>query len=92
MRLTPKPISRPASNSVAVGADGRIYVAGYTSSEDFPTLNPVLVDTDENYYDGFLSCLGPTGSSLVYSTYFGGELDDLIEAVAVDATLSDSSE
>jgi uncharacterized repeat protein (TIGR01451 family) len=75
-----------AADSVAVGADGRIYVAGYTSSLDFPTLNPVSVDTDENYYDGFLSCLGPTGSSLVYSTYFGGELDDLIEAVAVDGS------
>ena len=75
-----------AANAVDVGDDGRIYVAGYTSSLDFPTLNPVFVDTDGGNYDGFLSCLGPTGTSLVYSTYFGGELNDLISAVTVDGS------
>lgn len=75
-----------SATDVDVGDDGRIYVAGYTSSLDFPTLNPVYVDSDDNNYDGFLSCLGPTGTSLVYSTYFGGELNDLIAAVAVDGS------
>lgn len=75
-----------SATDLDVGDDGRIFVAGYTSSLDFPTLNPVFVDTDENNYDGFLSCLGPTGSSFVYSTYFGGERNDLIEAVSVDGS------
>jgi len=35
--------------------------------------------------DGFLARLGPKGSTLHYSTYLGGSMDDSIAAVTVDA-------
>src|SRR5205823_3173313 len=35
-------------------------------------------------FDGFVTKLNPTGSGLVYSTYFGGSGDDKAISVAVD--------
>jgi hypothetical protein len=67
--------------AVAADGAGNAYVAGYTLSEDFPpsTDDPVIADN----YDGFVTKFGLDGQ-IEYSTYLGGELDDLIYAIAVD--------
>ena len=82
--------------SIAVDANGAAYVAGITSSTDFPT-TPVVVQpfsggggstcgTARNAIclDGIVFKLDPTGANLVYATYLGGNNDDEAFGIAVD--------
>ena len=49
---------------------------GRTDSTDFPTQNPFQMDPDQSAHDAFVTKLSPSGNSLVYSTYLGGNFDD----------------
>ncbi len=64
-----------------------IYVAGSTTSPDFPAVNAyqstMKGGTTEG--DAFLIKLNTTGDGVVYSTYLGGAGDDGCRALAVDA-------
>ncbi|MBI3000509.1 MAG: SBBP repeat-containing protein [Deltaproteobacteria bacterium] len=68
---------------IAVDAAGNAYIAGQTSSTDFPTANP-LQATYGGTGDGFVAKLDATGSALIYSTYLGGSGDDGTFSIAVD--------
>lgn len=52
--------------------DGRIVVTGTTLSTDFPTTPAAFDRSIGGPYDGFLSILNATGSTLDYSTFIGG--------------------
>ncbi|HJU21581.1 MAG TPA: SBBP repeat-containing protein [Casimicrobiaceae bacterium] len=75
--------------AIAVDAAGNAYVAGYTSSTDFPLVNPYDgtlarkgVDTDV-----FVSKLNASGTALVWSTFIGGPTGtDRAVGIAVDAS------
>jgi Ca2+-binding RTX toxin-like protein len=67
-----------------VDGAGRSYVAGVTSSRNFPTANPVQ-PTLRGFEDVFVSALSADGSALVYSTYLGGGSDDAAWGLTVDA-------
>jgi len=69
---------------IAVDGDGNALVAGYTSSEDFPTAASYQSARAGGDYDGFVSKLASSGDSLVFSTYLGGSGTDSIRGVAVD--------
>jgi hypothetical protein len=63
--------------AIAVDPSGAAFVAGGTSSYDFPTVNPVQASCPaclgaNSTASPFLSKLDPTGLSLVYSTFLGG--------------------
>jgi len=61
------------------------YVAGSTSSTNFPThlpIQPKIAGT----LNGFVTKLNPNGTALVYSTYLGGGSDDAALAIAVDSS------
>jgi hypothetical protein len=73
-----------ASTGIAVDADGRAYVVGYSSSPTFPAVCPVL-RPGSGVIDAYLQVLDPTGASLVYSTKLGGRSVDAAYGVAVDA-------
>ncbi|HME07130.1 MAG TPA: SBBP repeat-containing protein [Bryobacteraceae bacterium] len=69
-------------NRVAVDTTG-VYVAGQTSSSDFPVVNaeqPVL----RGDYDAFVAKLNPSGSALLYSTFIGGSEPQAAQGLAVD--------
>jgi hypothetical protein len=74
------------SGRIAVDAAGSAYVTGGTSSADFPTTAGAF-DTSFNggSADAFVTKLDPSGSQLVYSTYFGGSGGERGTGIAVDA-------
>ncbi len=59
------------ANGIAVDSAGCAYVTGITYSPDFPTMNPIQ-GTRRGPTDGFVTKFAPSGTALVYSTYFGG--------------------
>ena len=72
---------------VAIDATGNAYITGHTASGNFP-LSANAFDTaitGTSPIDGFISVIDPTGASIVYSSFFGAEQDDLGSAVAIDA-------
>ena len=73
-----------AAYGIAVDSSGCAYVAGATTSSDFPT--PTGYDTTYNGFgDAFVAKLDTAGSQLVYSTFLGGPLDaDEARGIAVD--------
>jgi len=78
---------------IAVDADRNAYVVGSTASTDFETKSPSSLAPLRATYqggatDGFVAKVDTTSdgaASLTYSTYFGGNINDRVEAVAVDA-------
>jgi Beta-propeller repeat len=59
-------------------------VFGNTTSANFPTVNPLQPALGGNY-DAFVAKLNPSGSALVYSTYFGGSGNDTGYGIASDS-------
>jgi hypothetical protein len=70
---------------VAVDAARNLYVAGSTSSTDFPTTAGAFDRTENGAFDVFVTKLNPTGSALVYSTFLGGSGFDSAGGLALDA-------
>jgi hypothetical protein len=65
-----------AYNSIGLNSSGEVYLAGRTSSPDFPLVNAIQPQYAGGIFDAWLAKLNATGSALVYSTYFGGSGDD----------------
>jgi hypothetical protein len=73
-----------AGSSITLDTFGNLYVAGTTSSTDFPTRNPyqgALAGSD----DIFLTKIDNSGTAILFSTYFGGDNRDLVNKVVLDA-------
>jgi hypothetical protein len=77
--------SSEEGNGIAADTLGNAYVTGYTSSTDFPTMNP-LQPANGGGEDAFVAKLNATGSALVYSTYLGGSGSDWGLGIAVDSS------
>ncbi len=73
------------ANGMALDATG-VYVAGRTTSTDFPVAGTVFGPAYGSNGDGFVSKLALDGSSLVWSTYLGGSSIDEVNGLAVDAS------
>jgi len=73
-----------AVTSIAVDGGGNAYVAGWTTSADLPTVNPVRAQNGGGV-DAFVAKLGPGGNNLIYCTYLGGRGDDRAFGIAVDS-------
>lgn len=73
------------AQDIAVDNTGNIYIAGSTDNNtDFPLMNPVQATYGGGLRDAFLSKINPSGSTLLVSTYLGGNLDDFGLGIAVD--------
>ncbi|MFQ5578502.1 MAG: SBBP repeat-containing protein, partial [Anaerolineae bacterium] len=72
---------------LAVAADslGQVYVAGKTSSPDFPVSEGALAETPAGQGDAFVVKLNPATGDLRYATFLGGSSIDRAEAIAVDS-------
>ena len=75
-----------SSSGIAVDSTGAAYVAGVTNSTDFPTTPGAFKPSyNGGNTDAFVTKLNPTGSSLVYSSYMGGNKEDDANGIAVDS-------
>jgi hypothetical protein len=70
---------------IAVGGKNGAYVAGYTTSSDFPVTPGAFQTTYGGHGNAFISKLNSAGSALVYSTYLGGTKGDAGYAIAHDS-------
>lgn len=79
--------------SIAIDAAGNAYVAGATSSTDFPVsataVQRLFGGVSEDFFlsrgDAFVAKLSPDGKQIVYATYLGGSLNDGAWGIAVDS-------
>jgi hypothetical protein len=78
-----------AGSAITVDKDGNAYVLGGTNCSNFPTTPDAYrryrSDLFDYFNDLFIAKLNPTGSALVYSTYFGNYEADYGEEILVDA-------
>jgi hypothetical protein len=74
--------SDDTSYAIAVDAAGNAYVAGYTTSTNFPTSHPY--QTDQTGQDAFVTKISRTTLAPVFSTYLGGNGIDIAHDLAVD--------
>jgi uncharacterized protein (TIGR03437 family) len=70
--------------AIAIDPSGNIYLAGQTSSTDFPLKNAFQPSFGGGYSDVFLAELNATADRLLYATYIGGSGADFPGQVAVD--------
>jgi hypothetical protein len=68
---------------------GEVYVAGQTSSTNFPTVAGAFSTTKSTGIDGFISLLSSDLKTLKASTYLGGTGDDVIRAIAIHPSSSE---
>ena len=71
-------------SAVSVDAAGNATVAGGTRATDFATANPAQA-ASAGLADAFAATISADGSTLQYSTFFGGSDDDGALAAALDS-------
>ena len=71
---------------IAIDGAGSAYLTGITSSATFPTTAGAFDTTLGGIQDAFVTKLDPAGSALAYSTYLGGNGNELAPGggIAVD--------
>lgn len=70
---------------LAIDAAGNVYLAGFTTSADFPAgAGTPAQAVKSTGFDGFVAKLNTAGSALVYRTFLGGTGTDTILGIAVD--------
>ncbi|HED65855.1 MAG TPA: hypothetical protein ENJ09_09910 [Planctomycetes bacterium] len=71
--------------SIAIDARQEPWVAGWTQADDLPATPDAMQRYGAGHRDGFVVRLSPSGGSLRYATYLGGEGADEVRSVALDA-------
>jgi hypothetical protein len=75
-----------SASSIAVGKSGNAYITGYTTSADFPSASGSFQRSLSGSSDVFVTELNATGTSLLYSTYLGGNNDESANSIAIDSS------
>lgn len=71
---------------IAVDSGGNAYLTGATPSRDFPLVNALQPTKGEttSLTDAFVAKLNPTGNTLLYSSFLGGNGNDTGRGIALD--------
>lgn len=82
---------REFGSAVAIDDQRNAYIAGYTSSTNFPgTRNNTIAGVNSfqpdygGNFDAFVTKINSQGKSLIYSSYLGGSGSDIGYAIALD--------
>ncbi|HBB93794.1 MAG TPA: hypothetical protein DC054_00225, partial [Blastocatellia bacterium] len=75
-----------AGKHLAIDVTGNLFLTGSTGSTDFPIQNGFQPFGGGGNGDPFITMLNTTGTGVVYSSYLGGNGNDIGNAVAVDFT------
>ena len=70
---------------IGVDSSGAVYVTGLTTSQDFPSVNPLQKGFGGGDFDAFVFKLSPDGSKLIYSSTLGGNQNDGGYGIATDS-------
>jgi hypothetical protein len=75
------------ATAIAVDSSGDAFIAGVTTSSDFPVTAGVFQTAfgAHGNDDAFVSKINPTGTVLTYSSYLGGSGTDDAYAIAIDS-------
>ncbi len=71
--------------AAALDNSGNFYVTGSTASTDFPVTAKAFQTSSGTGWSGFLAKMNPTGTALVYSTYFGANRTVVVNAIALNS-------
>ncbi len=80
---------------LALDAQKNVFVVGNIApalgvpANDFPTVNPIQSTHGGGFRDGFMAKISASGSSLLFSTYLGGDGDDFFQSISVDRSSGD---
>jgi hypothetical protein len=72
------------AQNIALDNVDNIYLSGLTSSLDFPTTPDALNTTHNGGCDIFVTKLAADGTSLLYSTFFGGSFEEFGVFIKLD--------
>jgi len=70
---------------IAVDSSGNFYVAGITTSPNFPMMNATQ-NALSGAADGFVAKFNASGNQLLFSTYLGGTSSDAAMSLAIDSS------
>lgn len=73
------------ANGIALDSADNIYLTGFVSTNNLPTVNPIQASLKGDDQNAFVTKLNATGTALVYSTYLGGSKSDQGNGIAVDS-------
>ncbi len=75
-----------AAYSMDLDSEGNVWATGVTDSSDFPMGPSSLYPVHNGSYDAVLFQISKNGTTMLYSTFFGGTDDDLGYKVLVDSS------
>jgi hypothetical protein len=81
-------VGSESGTGIVTDASGSAYVTGVTAgggSSDFPTTAGSFQPMKPGATDAFVTKFSPSGSTLIYSTYLGGQSYDESDSIAVDS-------
>jgi PKD repeat protein len=77
-------INNDGGNSIALDVNNNVYITGYSSSVDYPSINAIpTFGTKHAFQDAIITMVNANLTSLNFSTYLGGNLDETGTGIAV---------
>jgi len=70
--------------AIAIDHDGKAFLTGQTTSEDFPSTSTAFQHSPGGGFDAFIASLSTEGTTLLYASYLGGPRTDVARAIALD--------
>jgi len=73
-------------DAITVDSQGQAHVSGYVFSANFPVTANAFQSENNGEWNAFVLELNTAGNGLIYSSYLGGTLLDVSDAIALDSS------